>query len=146
MITIKQLLEGKSHELLTVAPTDHVSRVLQILADKKIGAVLVMDGDQMVGIVSERDCALKVALPGKRADDTLVSEIMTRAVISVDPKHTLEECIRQMNERDIRHLPVMEGGHIIGIVSIGDVSKEMLKQLFQLVGQLEAYIRGGYSV
>jgi CBS domain-containing protein len=144
MITIRQLLEGKSRELFFTTATEPVSAALAVLAQKKIGALLVMDGERLVGILSERDCALKVALPGKRAEDVRVGDIMTSSVITVDPTRTLEECIQQMNDRDIRHLPVLEEGKVTGMVSIGDVSKEMLKYQFQLIGQLESYIRGGY--
>jgi CBS domain-containing protein len=145
MITIKQLLASKSSELFTVAPTDTVSAALAILASRKIGALLVMDGRDLVGIVSERDCAIKVALPGKRADEMLVSEIMTRTVITIDPRQPLEECMQEMTDRDIRHLPVMDDGLVIGMVSIGDVVKETLKQQRHLIGQLESYIRGAYT-
>ncbi len=98
-----------------------------------------------MGIVSERDCAIRVALPGKRADETRVKDVMTSNVITVDPSKTLEECMKQMNDRDIRHLPVVVGGAVIGMVSIGDVSKQMLKQQHLLIQQLETYIRGGYT-
>jgi CBS domain-containing protein len=145
MITIRQLLASKSSELFTIAATDSVAAALGVLAGRKIGALLVMDGRQLVGILSERDCAIKVALPGKRADETLVSEIMTRTVITIDPSQPLEECMQQMTDRDIRHLPVMDEGQVIGMVSIGDVVKETLKQQRHLIQQLESYIRGAYT-
>ncbi len=145
MITIKQLLASKSSELFTVSATDTVTTALASLAGRKIGALLVMDGTQLVGILSERDCALKVALPGRRADETLVSEIMTRTVITIDPTQPLEECMQTMTDRDIRHLPVVDAGLVIGMVSIGDVVKETLKQQRHMIGQLESYIRGAYT-
>jgi CBS domain-containing protein len=144
MITIRQLLEAKSRELFTTTATEPVSAALTVLAQKKVGALLVMEGERLVGILSERDCAIKVALPGKKAEDIRVGEIMTSTVITVDPTKTLEACMQQMNDRDIRHLPVLDEGKVIGMVSIGDVSKEMLKYQHQLIGQLEQYIRGGY--
>jgi len=146
MISINQLLESKSRQLFIVTAEDTVSTALEMLAKEKIGAVMVMDGPKLVGILSERDCAIKVALPGRSAKETKVSEIMTKTVITVDPSQPLESCMKQMNDGDIRHLPVVEGGQVTGMVSIGDVSKEMLKLQTQLISQLEAYIRGGFSV
>jgi CBS domain-containing protein len=104
-----------------------------------------MDGPRLVGIMSERDCALKVALPGRRAEETRVSEIMTHTVVTVEPGQPLEDCMQQMTERDIRHLPVLDQGRVIGMVSIGDVVKETLKQQRYLIQQLESYIGGGYT-
>lgn len=145
MITIKALLEAKSRELFSVGATHLAAEALELLAKHKIGALMVMDGERLVGIVSERDFAIKVALPGKNAREIRVGEVMTGAVITVDPKQSLEDCMQQMNDRDIRHLPVVEGGKVIGMVSIGDVSKEMLKQQQQMIRQFESYIRGGYT-
>ncbi len=145
MISIKELLGGKSAELFSVASTALVSEALQMLATRKIGALLVVDGGKLVGILSERDCALKVALPGRRADETRVSEIMTSDVITVEPRQPLEDCMTEMHARDIRHLPVVEGGYPVGMVSIGDVSREMFSLQKKLIAQLESYIHGSYS-
>jgi len=145
MITIKALLEAKSRELFSVSATNLAAEALELLAKHKIGALMVMDGERLVGIVSERDFAIKVALPGKNVHETRVGEVMTGSVITVDPKQSLEDCMQQMNDRDIRHLPVVEAGKVIGMVSIGDVSKEMLKQQQQMIRQFESYIRGGYT-
>jgi CBS domain-containing protein len=145
MISIKELLGGKSAELFAVASTALVSEALQMLATRKIGALLVVDDGRLVGILSERDCALKVALPGRRADATRVSEIMTSDVITVEPKQPLEDCMTQMHAHDIRHLPVVEAGRPVGMVSIGDVSREMFSLQKKLIGQLEAYIHGRSS-
>ena len=145
MITIKQLLASKSSELFTISPEDTVTKALAILSARRIGALMVMDGTSLVGILSERDCALKVALPGRRAEETRVSEIMTHTVVTVAPTQPLEDCMQQMTERDIRHLPVMEAGQVVGMVSIGDVVKETLIQQRYLIQQLESYIRGAYT-
>jgi CBS domain-containing protein len=145
MITIKQLLASKSSELYTISADDTVTTALAILSARRIGALMVMDGPRLVGIMSERDCALKVALPGRRAEETRVSEIMTHTVVTVEPGQPLEDCMQQMTERDIRHLPVLDQGRVIGMVSIGDVVKETLKQQRYLIQQLESYIGGGYT-
>jgi CBS domain-containing protein len=146
MISIKEMLSGKSAELFAVAPTALVSEALQMLATRKIGALLVVDDGKLVGILSERDCAIKVALPGKSAEQTRVSEIMTSDVITVDPRQPLEDCMSEMHARDIRHLPVVEGGRAVGMVSIGDVSREMFSLQKKLIAQLESYIHGSFSV
>jgi CBS domain-containing protein len=146
MITLKDLLAAKSTELFTAHADDVVASTLNVLAERKIGALLVMDGDKLVGIISERDCAIKVALPGRQASDTKVSEIMTRSVFTVDPTTTLEECMTLMNDKDIRHLPVVESSRVIGMVSIGDVSKELMKEQRQLILQMEEYVRRGFRL
>jgi CBS domain-containing protein len=146
MINIKDLLAAKSSDLLTAHPGDSVSAALKVLEQRKIGALIVMDGDKLVGILSERDCAIKVALPGRQASDVRVSEIMTSTVITVDPAQTLEACMTVMNDKDIRHLPVLESGRVIGMVSIGDVSKELMKEQHQLILQLEAYVHRGFRL
>jgi CBS domain-containing protein len=146
MISIRELLRRKSSTLFTVGPSDLVSDALVLLAKHKIGALLVLEGDKLVGILSERDCAIKVALPGKSAAETRVKDIMTAEVITIDPRLPLEECMSEMNRRDIRHLPVLEDGRVVGMVSIGDVSKEMLTVQGQLIDQLEAYIHRRVSV
>lgn len=145
MITIRQLLATKSQDLYTVSAGDTVAAALELLARHRIGALMVMDGERLEGIVSERDCALKVTLPGRAASSVQVGEIMTRSVITVLPSQPLEDCMQQMTERDIRHLPVVEGGRVVGMVSIGDVVKEVLRQQRYLIQQLESYIRGAYT-
>ena len=142
MITIRQLLATKSQDLYTVSAGDTVAAALDLLARYCIGALMVMDGEQLEGIVSERDCALKVTMRGRSAGEVRVGEIMTRSVITVLPSQPLEDCMQQMTERDIRHLPVVDGGRVVGMVSIGDVVKEVLRQQRYLIQQLESYIRG----
>lgn len=145
MITIRQLLATKSQDLYTVSAGDTVAAALDLLARHRIGALMVMDGEQLEGIVSERDCALKVTMRGRSAAEVRVGEIMTRSVITVLPSQPLEDCMQQMTERDIRHLPVVDGGRVVGMVSIGDVVKEVLRQQRYLIQQLESYIRGAYT-
>jgi len=145
MITIRQLLATKSQDLYTVSASDTVAAALELLARYRIGALMVMDGEQLEGIVSERDCALKVTMRGRAAAEVEVGEIMTRSVITVLPSQPLEDCMQQMTERDIRHLPVVDGGRVVGMVSIGDVVKEVLRQQRYLIQQLESYIRGAYT-
>ncbi|MFN7753917.1 MAG: CBS domain-containing protein [Pseudomonadota bacterium] len=145
MITIRQLLATKSRDLYTVSATDSVAAALDLLARHRIGALMVMEGDRLEGIVSERDCALKVTMRGRMATEVTVGEIMTRSVITVLPSQPLEDCMQQMTERDIRHLPVVDGGRVVGMVSIGDVVKEVLRQQRYLIQQLESYIRGAYT-
>jgi CBS domain-containing protein len=146
MINIKDLLAAKSADLFTAQPDDDVASALRLLETRKIGALIVMDGQKIVGIISERDCAIKVALRGRLATETRVREIMTSTVTTVDPSVTLEECMSMMNDQDIRHLPVVENGRVIGMVSIGDVSKELMKDQRHLITQLEAYVNRGFRL
>jgi CBS domain-containing protein len=146
MISIHELLEKKQRQVYSVHESDKVSSALGLLAEMRIGAVLVMDGEKLVGILSERDCAIKVCLPGKRADETSVADIMTRTVVTVEPKDSLETCMQQMNDRDIRHLPVVDGGKVVGMVSIGDVSKELLREKLELISYMETYVNRGFRL
>ena len=143
MKTLRQLIDGKNRQLATVSPGQSVLRALEIMADVDVGALLVLDGKQLVGVFSERDYARKVILQGKASRHTLVSEVMTDKVICVAPERTLEECMAIMTEKHIRHLPVLDDNQmVIGIVSIGDVVKEMVSQQKFIIGQLENYITG----
>jgi CBS domain-containing protein len=146
MISIHELLEKKPRQIYSVHEGDKVSGALGLLAEMRIGAVLVMNGEKLVGILSERDCALRVTLPGKRADETPVADVMTRNVVTVDPKESLEDCLKQMNARDIRHLPVVEGDKVVGMVSIGDVSKELLREKLDLITYMESYVNRGFRL
>lgn len=146
MISIHELLQKKSRQLYAVTATDSVQSALGLLAEMRIGALLVMEGEKLVGILSERDCALKVALPGKQAADTHVSDVMTKTVVTVNPQQSLEECMKEMNTRDIRHLPVVEDGKVIGMVSVGDVSKELLREKADLIQVMESYVSRGFRL
>jgi CBS domain-containing protein len=145
MIMVREFLDSKSNELFSVSPDESVAAALAILSARRIGAVLVLDGTRLVGILSERDCAIRVCMPGLQAGTLRVREVMTAAVLSVGPEQPLEDCMQLMIERDIRHVPVLEHERVIGMISIGDVVKETLKQQRWLIGQLQAYIGGTYT-
>jgi CBS domain-containing protein len=140
MKTVKQLLESKRYSVVSVAPSSTVLDALKVMADKEIGAVIVIDEGHLVGIFSERDYARKVVLQGKASKDTPVREIMTDKVVCVRPEQTIEDCMGLMTDRRIRHLPVLEHKLVIGVISIGDVVKEMLSEKEFVIKQLESYI------
>ena len=141
--TIGMVLDSKGHEVYSVSPDTSVLDALKLMAEKGIGAVLVLEEDGgIAGIMSERDYARKITLKGKSAAETLVSEIMTADVITVSPDQKIEECMTVMVDKRIRHLPVLDAGKLIGILSIGDVVKEMISEQKFLIEQLETYIRG----
>ena len=143
MKTLKQMLSGKDRQLAVVAPCDTVFHALSVMAANDVGALLVLDGEQLVGIFSERDYARKIILQGKTSKETLVREIMSDKVAYVTPAATLDECRALMTEKHFRHLPVLDDDHnVVGIVSIGDMIKEMISQQKFIIGQLENYITG----
>ena len=143
MKTLRQLIEGKTRKLATIAPEQSVLRALQIMAEHDVGALLVLDGEHLAGIFSERDYARKVILHDRSSKDTPVSAIMTRKVFCISAERTIEECMAIMTEKHFRHLPVLdENKKVLGIISIGDVVKEMLSQQNFIIGQLENYISG----
>ena len=140
MKTVKQLLAGKGSQLHSIRPGAKVIEALQLMALKDIGALVVMEGGRLVGILSERDYARKVILHGRSSSDVAVSEIMTSQVVTVDPTRTVPECMALITQRRIRHLPVCEGDQVVGIVSIGDLVKEVIAEQEQTIKQLESYI------
>ena len=140
MKTIRQLLLGKPEGLCTIGPDARVFDSLKMMAEKNIGALLVVEGDKLVGIVSERDYARKVILHGKSSHDTPVREIMTARVVCVHPENTVEECMALMTDKHIRHLPVIENEKLVGILSIGDLVKETISEQQFMIKQLESYI------
>jgi CBS domain-containing protein len=142
MITVKRLLEKKGNTIWSIPPHAMVYEALSLMAEKNIGAVLVIEGGVLVGILSERDYARKIILKGKRSVDTLVWEIMTPDVIFVNPEQTLEECMALMTEKRIRHLPVFSDEELVGLISIGDVVKELISEKEFVIEQLENYIAG----
>lgn len=142
MKTVRQLLEAKGYDVWSIAPDAPVYDALKLMADKNVGALIVLDGEKLVGVISERDYARKVILKGKSARDTPVREIMTREVICVSPKRTVEECMALMTDKRIRHLPVLEEDRLIGVVSIGDVVKSVISEQEFIIEQLENYITG----
>lgn len=143
MKTLKQMLSGKHRPLAVVAPSDSVFHALNIMAQHDVGALLVLDGEQLVGIFSERDYARKIILQGKASKDTLVREIMSDRVAYATPNTTLDECMALMTEKRFRHLPVLnEDGSVAGIISIGDLVKETISTQQFLIAELERYIAG----
>lgn len=140
MKTVQQLLESKCYNLISVAPSSTVLDALKVMAEKEIGAVIVIEDGHLVGIFSERDYARKVVLQGKASKDTPVREIMTEKVVCVRPEQTIEDCMGLMTDKRIRHLPVLDHKKVIGVISIGDVVKEMLSEKEFVIKQLESYI------
>ena len=143
MKTLKQMLAGKHRPLAVVSPNDSVFHALTLMAQHNVGALMVLDGEQLVGIFSERDYARKIILHGKSSKETLVSEIMSDRVAYVMPGATLDECMALMTEKRFRHLPVLEeDGNVAGMISIGDLVKETISDQKFLIEQLERYISG----
>jgi len=142
MTTVRQLLDNKGADVVSVAPESNVLDALKLMAEREIGAVLVLDGSRLIGIMSERDYARKVILKGKSSQDTRVREIMTERVVYARPEQTVPECMALMTSKRVRHLPVLEGERLIGVLSIGDLVKETISEQEFIIRQLENYIRG----
>jgi CBS domain-containing protein len=140
MGTVAQLLGQKPSRIYSIAPGAPVLEAIRLMDEHNIGAVLVMQGEQLAGIVSERDYARKVILKGRSSSDTPVSQIMTTAVITVGPQSTAQQCMQLMTDKRVRHLPVVEGGRVVGMLSIGDLVRSVLAEQAQTIEQLEHYI------
>lgn len=143
MITVKDILQTKGHDVLSITPDATVYEALKIMADKNVGALVVLDGETVAGIMSERDYARKVVLHGKSSREMLVREIMTTSVYYVRPEQNLQECMAQMTDKRVRHLPVLENDRLVGIISIGDVVKTVIADQEFTIKLLENYITGG---
>jgi CBS domain-containing protein len=141
MRNVQQLLDNKSSQLLSISPTASVLDALKLMAEKDVGALVVLEDQKLVGIFSERDYARKIILFGKSSHDTPVSEIMTPRVVCVRPTQSADECMALMTGRRVRHLPVLSEDKVVGVISIGDVVKEMIADQKQTIEQLEQYIR-----
>jgi CBS domain-containing protein len=143
MKTLKQLLAEKPRPLAVVSPKDSVFHALTVMAQHDVGAVLVLDGEQLVGIFSERDYARKLSLLGKSSQDTQVKNVMSEKVAYVTPSHGLDQCMALMTEKRFRHLPVLDSdGCVLGVISIGDLVKETISDQQFLIAELERYITG----
>jgi CBS domain-containing protein len=140
MRTVRQLLEGKAPGVYAIGPDAPVLEAIRLMAEKRIGALLVMEAGAMAGIVSERDYARKVVLQGRSSRETPVRDIMTADVVSVRLDDTAQRCMSLVTDRRIRHLPVLEGGHVVGVVSIGDLVKAVIEDQQHELDQLQRYI------
>ena len=136
MKTVRELLQAKGYDIWSIAPDETVYEALELMAEKNVGALMVIDADKLVGILSERDYARKVILKGRFSRETPVREIMTERVTYACPDDTIEECMALMAEMRLRHLPVFEGGRLIGVVSIGDVGKAIISDQKFVIEQL----------
>jgi len=143
MVTVRHLLDGKEQVLWSVEPDDPVLKVIQLMATHHVGALPVLRGGELLGIVSERDYARKVALLGRSATDTPVQQIMSSPVITVTPQTSLNECMQLVTDHRVRHLPVVENGRVIGMISIGDLVKAVIDEQQHKIEDLERYIRTG---
>lgn len=144
MNTLRTILRGKtSAGVWSIEPQHSVREAVKRMAELGIGALLVMEGERLVGIVSERDYARKVILQGRRSDDTTVAEIMTRKVLTATPAMTAQHCLGMMTEGHFRHLPVMEADRVVGVVSIGDLVKCVIADQQVVIEELERYVYGG---
>ena len=142
MKTMGHFLADNNRQLYSVRPDATVREALELMAQKNIGALLVLDGEALAGIFSERDYARKVILRGRASNEALVQDIMTAEVITVESAHTIDHCMQVMTEHRIRHLPIMEKQQVKGLISIGDVVKEMLAHQKATIEQLHSYIAG----
>ena len=142
MKTVAQLLALKPGGIVSIAPEVTVLDAVKLLAEKNVGAVLVIDGTRLVGMFSERDYARKVVLQGKSSANTPVSEVMTRDVVFVSPTHTNEDCMALMTDKHVRHLPVVANDQVVGLLSIGDLVKDIISEQQFIISQLESYIHG----
>lgn len=144
MTTVDTLLSTKTKEIWSIAPNGSVFEALEMMADKNVSGLLIVKNEELVGIFTERDYARKLILKGKFSKDTEVGDLMTKNVLYVEPKNTIADCMKLMSDKRIRHLPVMEKGKLIGIVTIGDLVKQIISEQETTIHQLENYISGGY--
>jgi CBS domain-containing protein len=140
MTTVRQILEKKGNHVWTITPDHSVYDALRLMGEKEIGALAVVEGERVVGVISERDYARKVVLKGKTSRETQVREIMTSPVLYVGPEQSVAECMEIMTEQRVRHLPVLENGVLAGIISQGDLVKSIIDEQQFIIGQLENYI------
>ncbi|MDF3078312.1 MAG: hypothetical protein K0S09_2201 [Sphingobacteriaceae bacterium] len=140
MKTITYILQNKSNELFSVSPSTSVFEALQLMMDKNISALLVMEGNELKGIFTERDYARKIVLQGRSSKTTLISEVMTSELITIAAAEPIENCMELMTRNHIRHLPVVENGSVSGMISIGDVVKSLIELQKTTIQQLESYI------
>ena len=140
MTYVSQLLDRKGRAMYSIEPEDPVLEAIQLMADHHVGALLVLKGGTLVGIVSERDYARKVILLGRSSAETPVWQIMSSPVLTVSPRHSVQDCMELMTEHRVRHLPVVESDRVVGVVSIGDLVKAVIQDQRETIEQLESYI------
>lgn len=142
MAAVNNILETKGSVTFSIPPDTSVFHALEIMVEKNVSALLVTEGDKLAGIFTERDYARKVALKGKSSKDTVIGDIMTRDLITVTRATTIEDCMQLMTGKYIRHLPVVENGELVGIISIGDVVRTIIEEQKSIIGHMEQYIAG----
>lgn len=142
MMTLQQLLDHKGHTIHSIGPEESVLEAIRRMADNYIGVLLVMDGDRLLGVISERDYARKVVLKGRSSSDTTVAEIMSSPATTIAPERNVEEAMRQMTDSRFRHLPVVSADRVVGVVSIGDLVKAVIDSQRNLIEDLQQYISG----
>ena len=142
MKTVRDILKVKGYDVCSIEPGASVFDALKLMAEKEIGALVVLEGNKVVGLISERDYARKVVLQGRASPTTQVREIMTNRIAYVHPEQNVEECMALVTEKRIRHLPVMDGEKLVGIISIGDLVKSIISEQKFIIEQLERYITG----
>jgi CBS domain-containing protein len=143
MKNVKDILKSKKGGILTIAPDATVLAAIELMAEKNVGSLLVMEGDKLVGIITERDYSRKVILAGKSSSNTLVKEIMTQKLVVIQPDSTIEECMVLMIENSVRYLPVIEEGKAVGVISIGNVVNTVISEQNIVINNLQQYIMQG---
>jgi len=141
---IGSILDNKDNHIWSIGPGETVYDAIALMADKRIGALLVVTDHRLIGIITERDYARKVILHGRSSKDTQVRDIMTSSLITVTPDHTVDECMRLVTEHRIRHLPVLDNDKLVGLISIGDLVNSIIEAQAQTINHLHSYITGGY--
>lgn len=144
MTTVYNLLNNKSGDIWSITPDASVFEALEMMAEKNVSGLLILEDKELVGIFTERDYARKLILKGKFSKDTKVSDLMTKNVLYVEPQNTIDDCMQLMTEKRIRHLPVLNDGQLIGILTIGDLVKQIISEQESTIHHLENYIAGGY--
>jgi CBS domain-containing protein len=142
MKKVRDILEVKGRDVWSIGPDASVFDALKLMAEKDVGALVVLDGGNLIGVISERDYARKIALLGRASPTTQVKEIMTTDVVCVDPEQNVDQCMAVVTEKRVRHLPVLENGKLIGLISIGDLVKSIITEQQFIIEQLERYITG----
>ena len=140
--TVQDVLKRKGQNVWSIEPASSVYRAIEMMAEKHVGALLVMNGDQLVGIISERDYARKVVLKGRSSKETRIEEIMSSPVVAVEPRRSVDECMKVITDHRVRHLPVIENQKVIGVVSIGDLVNWIISAQDHTIQQLQNYISG----